>query len=76
MKVDTHTTMKLVSAQMRDIMEMTEMIERGLDDTRAYRRLRETVEERQKIIDMIKELHDMQEDMTHPYGRWFGEGEV
>lgn len=74
MKVDAHTTMKLVSAQMRDIMEMTDMIERGLDDTRAYKRIQEIVSERQKILDMLKELYDM-EDMTHPYGRCFGEGE-
>lgn len=74
MKVDTHTTMKLVSAQMRDIKEMASMIERGLDDTRAYRWLKETVAERQKILDMLKEIHDMPEDMTHPY-KWDGEGE-
>ena len=75
MKIDSRTTMKLVAAQMRDCVEMADMIGKGLEETRSYKNLQKIVNERQKILDAFKALHDMPDDMPeHPYN-WEGEGE-
>ena len=66
MQIDGRTTMKLVAQQMHDCVLMSEMIGQGLDDTRQYKILKETVDKRQKILDALKDLHDMPDEYPHP----------
>lgn len=74
MKIDDRTTMKLVAQQMHDCVLMATMIDQGLDDTRQYKTLKETVDKRQKILDALKELHDMPDEYPHPR-TWEGDGD-
>lgn len=74
MQLNDRTTMKLVAQQMHDCVLMTTMIDQGLDDTRQYKILQETVNKRQKILDALKCLHDMPDDCEHPR-KWEGDGE-
>lgn len=74
MQLDGRTTMKLVAQQMHDYVLMATMIDQGLEDTRQYKILQETVDKRQKILDALKELHDMPDEYPHPR-TWEGDGE-
>ena len=53
---------------------MATMIGQGLDDTRQYKNLKKTVDKRQKILDALKDLHDMPDEYPHPR-TWEVEGE-
>lgn len=74
MQINDRTTMKLVAQQMHDCVLMATMIDQGLDDTRQYKILQETVDKRQKILDALKYLHDMPDECEHPR-KWEGDGE-